>query len=127
MIQAATRLFAALGCAPLSVPVGVGDGPIAPDPAAFGLVLRSANPWRNGLARLTFTLPVSGRAELRVYDLAGRMVRRLADRMAPAGVEQVVIWDGTDGRGNVVPDGVYFYRLRAGGMVSDRKLTILRR
>jgi hypothetical protein len=126
-LQAVTRLFAALNCGPLSVPVGVGDGPVTPDAAAFALALRSGNPSHSGTARFTYTLAAPGHAELRVYDLAGRTVRRLVDRLVPAGVEQAVTWDGTDDRGRAVPDGVYFYRLRSGASVTERKLTILRR
>jgi hypothetical protein len=128
LLQALTNLFAALNCGPLGSPVGLGDTPFSPDPLALEtLRLLSENPWRRGEARLAFQLGTPARAELRVYDLAGRVVRRLADRIFPAGAEQVVTWDGLDDHGRPVSNGVYFYRLRIADRLTDRKVVLLRR
>jgi hypothetical protein len=51
----------------------------------------------------------AGRVQVHVYDVAGRRVRLLADRVFPAG-EQKVVWDGTDDGGRRVGRGVYFVR-----------------
>lgn len=127
MLQAVTSLFGVLNCAPLSSPIGVGDLPGSGNAATALLTLRSSNPWRHGEARITFRLARTEEADLRVYDLAGRCVRRLADRRFAGGTDHEVVWDGADDRGNPLPDGVYFYRLRSPSFVSERKLTILRR
>jgi flagellar hook assembly protein FlgD len=50
-----------------------------------------------------------GRLQIHIYDVAGRRVRTLADRVFPAG-EQVLQWDGTDDAGAKVGRGVYFVR-----------------
>jgi flagellar hook assembly protein FlgD len=47
--------------------------------------------------------------QIGIYDVAGRKVRNLADRLFPAG-EQVLRWDGTDDAGAKVARGVYFVR-----------------
>jgi hypothetical protein len=51
----------------------------------------------------------AGRVKICIYDVAGRRVRTLADRVFPAG-EQVLRWDGTDDGGTKVGRGVYFVR-----------------
>ena len=55
-------------------------------------------------------LPREGPVALNVYDLLGRRVRTLVDRVLPAG-EQRVLWDGRDASGQAVAPGVYFARL----------------
>ena len=51
----------------------------------------------------------AGRIQVRIYDIVGRRVRTLADRVFAAG-EHTLTWDGTDDAGQKVPRGVYFVR-----------------
>jgi hypothetical protein len=68
---------------------------------------------------------------LRVFDLAGRVVRTLADRGVDVG-DHKVVWDGTSDSGSPVASGVYFVQLECGGdvhvttSVAVRKLVLLR-
>ena len=50
---------------------------------------------------------------------------RLESGPRQAGIH-TVRWDGTDGRGHVVPVGVYFVRFSADGNVSTGRLTLVR-
>ena len=51
-------------------------------------------------------------AEVLLYDLSGRFVRRLfEERQVSTGVH-VLRWDGRDQAGEVVPPGIYYARLR---------------
>ncbi len=69
------------------------------------------------------TLPVS----LKVYDLRGRLVRRLVDPDPPRGRgEYSLEWDGSDDLGNHLPSGIYLYRLEVGGAKETRKLILYR-
>ena len=52
-------------------------------------------------ATVHFGLASAGRAQVRVYDVAGRLVRTLADRTFDAG-EHALTWDGTDDEGRQV-------------------------
>ncbi len=66
---------------------------------------------------------------LRIYDLAGRLVRTLVDQPSNHPTIQLsnhVVWDGTDDSDNTVPTGVYFYRLQAGQYSRTKKLILLR-
>lgn len=58
------------------------------------------------LLRLTEVAPVT----LRIFDLAGRLVRRLGS--APAGSQSVALdWNGRDDAGALVTPGLYVFRL----------------
>ena len=58
------------------------------------------------LLRLTSAVPVS----LEIYDLSGRLVRRVYEGEDPAG-EYNHAWDGRDDSDELVPPGLYLYRL----------------
>ncbi|HKQ57178.1 MAG TPA: FlgD immunoglobulin-like domain containing protein, partial [Candidatus Eisenbacteria bacterium] len=58
-----------------------------------------------------------GRVDLSVYDAAGRLVRKLVEEDAAAGLRSVV-WDGKGVNGTRVRSGAYYARLRAGSQVA---------
>jgi len=90
--------------------------PVFDDPSLPALVFRvepaSPNPF-NPLTRIRFTLPAAGRVGVRVYDVAGRLVRVLVDAVLPAATHEAQ-WNGRDDAGHTVSSGVYFYRVDAG-------------
>jgi serine protease AprX len=83
------------------------------------------NPF-NPRTDLHFELKAPGVPSLTVYDLRGRMVRELLDgSLHPAG-HHTAVWDGRHQDGREASTGVYMVRLRAGDVVSDRKVTLTR-
>jgi hypothetical protein len=64
---------------------------------------------RHGTSTVRLGIDHAGRVQVNVYDVAGRKVRTLADRVFPAG-EAKLVWDGTDDAGTKVGRGVYFVR-----------------
>jgi len=80
---------------------------------------------------IQFVVPPAGGAvapvdvELRVYDLAGRLVAELVDGPRPPG-KNVASWNGYGVRGVPVPSGVYFLRLDAEGGTSGLRVVVLR-
>lgn len=96
----------------------------APVPERLLLAPAAPNPF-NPRTTIGYALPQAGQVELAVYDLQGRLVRRLLDKALPAG-EASLEWDGLDGRGNAVPSGVYLVRLRTEQGVVSRKVTLAR-
>jgi flagellar hook capping protein FlgD len=64
--------------------------------------------------------------ELRVYNTAGRLVRRIPGTVAPGGGFGSLTWDGRDDRGRLVSDGVYFAQLTGPGIDDARQLILLR-
>ena len=63
---------------------------------------------------------VDSRVRLVVYDLLGREVTVLAEGRYPAG-KYTFTFDGTH-----VSSGVYFYRLKAGGLTAVRRMTLVK-
>ena len=110
----------------------VGSGPIGgmtavPStlPAAMTLHGAAPNPFNPATSirfRLTEEVPL---ATLRVYDVAGRLVKTLHEGALPAG-DQQVMWRGHDAAGRAVASGVYLVRLEAGGQVLTRSMVLAR-
>jgi hypothetical protein len=71
-----------------------------------------------------FEIPNPMVVSLRVYDKTGRLVRTLVDGEQKEGMHQIE-WDGLDGSGQEVPQGIYFSRLQVGTSVSSGKLILL--
>ncbi len=94
-------------------------------PIQTRLYLNIPNPL-NPVTTIRFDLALAGRVSLAVYDVAGRLVRRLVDQPLPAGRNQCVVWNGLDVRERTVAGGVYFYRLEAAGFSETRKMIVLR-
>jgi hypothetical protein len=74
---------------------------------------------------IVYSLPVSGRVNVSVYDLRGRIIRNLVDETQPAG-EHRLRWNGRDAAGATVSTGLYFCRLSSGGVMATRKLLLLK-
>jgi hypothetical protein len=94
---------------------------------ASGLGLRLETTRPNPVATsatIGFSLPGNGSARLSVFDLRGRLVRRLALDPAVAGFQETD-WDVHDERGNPVAAGSYLLRLEATGRVVTRKILVI--
>jgi hypothetical protein len=95
------------------------------DPAS-SLWLGSAapNPTSSG-TRLVFSLPGVQHVKLAIVDVAGRMVRVLADEQLGPG-EHRLRWDGTDASGARARAGVYYCRLLTGGEQRSTSIILTR-
>ncbi|MBD3348399.1 MAG: hypothetical protein GF400_04275 [Candidatus Eisenbacteria bacterium] len=65
------------------------------------------------------------RASLTIYDVAGRVVRRVCEGEFGGGTHSVP-WDGRSRSGEPVASGCYFYALTAGEDVQSGKLLVVR-
>ncbi|RPJ45453.1 MAG: hypothetical protein EHM19_05380 [Candidatus Latescibacterota bacterium] len=96
------------------VPSGGPDGrlhlsPPAPSPASSSLCF-------------SVTLPEAGFVDVRVVNVAGRLVRTLSAGETIVGTRRYE-WDGRDERGEEVPSGVYF--VVAGGPVREMRRAVV--
>ncbi len=65
------------------------------------------------------------RVTLSIYDVTGKRVRQLVDRIQGGGLYDER-WDGRNDSGSAVSSGVFFYVLRADGQTITRKMVLLR-
>ncbi|HXS81901.1 MAG TPA: PKD domain-containing protein, partial [Methylomirabilota bacterium] len=89
------------------------------------------NPMRADGTRIVFTTDAAGPAEVAIFDLAGRLVRRLAGagyptKSGPAVARtQFVVFDGRGDDGRRLPGGVYYYQVRAPGTGTRGRLVLI--
>jgi hypothetical protein len=89
------------------------------------LLANSPNPF-NPSTLLRFELDRPGRVDLKVYNLAGRLVRVL-ESAAPYGAgEHDVEWNGRDDGGRSVASGVYVVQIRAGEESASQRVALLK-
>ncbi|RKY87675.1 hypothetical protein DRQ15_10705, partial [candidate division KSB1 bacterium] len=101
-------------------------------PNQFNLEQNYPNPF-NDSTIIGYTIPVpTGNSKaavlnssLKIYSLAGRLIRTLVAEENKAGSHKVV-WDGKDDQGKPVASGVYIYKLNAGDFTLAKKLLLLR-
>lgn len=104
-------------------PAAVG-GVDEPVPVTSAFVACAPNPTR-GPTAVSYSLKQAGRVQLGIYDVTGRLVRRLVDGERPAGAGTVV-WNGTDESGARLGAGMYFIRLAGPGIRQTRKVILVR-
>ncbi len=94
---------------------GVGQVTVAAHPNPF-----------NPSTTIAFELPRAAEVSLDIYDLQGRLVRRLLDESPYVSGVHKQVWDGRDGDGRATSSGVYFYRFTTGDQKRVGKLTLLK-
>jgi hypothetical protein len=111
-------------------PYAVGPG-IAEDlvfyrslPRVFSLSQNFPNPVVNSTT-IKYALPREGFVDVRVFNNAGQEIRTLVSETQPPGYYRIQ-WDLKGVSGEDLPNGVYFYRMRAASFTGSRKLVILR-
>lgn len=80
------------------------------------------NPF-NPETTISFSVPTSGPASLKVFNLKGQLVRTLVNDVREAGKYNVV-WNGKDDNNSSVASGLYFYRLSNDGKDITRKMLL---
>ncbi len=94
-------------------------------PAPLYLAINHPNPF-NPRTTIPFALDRATTVSLRIYDLAGRLVRELLPPAHLAAGDHHVSWDGRDEAGREAPSGVYLYRLEGAGTTSTRRMVLAR-
>ena len=83
----------------------------------------SPNPFR-GATRMSYAIPRRAPVDLRIYDVGGRLVRRLVNRTEDAGAHAIA-WDGTNEEHRPASSGLYYARLTVEGMALSRRIVLL--
>jgi FlgD Ig-like domain/Putative Ig domain len=79
----------------------------------------------NPAADITFTLARAGNVRISLYDVRGRLVKRILDERRLVG-DYAVSWDGTTMNGDRVPSGVYFVKIQASQVDEVKRVTVLK-
>jgi hypothetical protein len=93
-------------------------------PKSLSIVSNSPNPF-NPPTTIKYTTPKLGHVNLRIYDVAGRLVNTLINEEKRAGGYSV-IWRGNNNNGAPVSAGIYFLKLEACGQVQTSKVALLK-
>ena len=98
--------------------------PVAELPTSFALMQNFPNPF-NPTTTIRYQLPEQRDVNITVFNLLGQAVRTLVNQTLDAGTYGVV-WDGRNDQGQLVGSGVFFYRMKAGGYVEQRKMIMVK-
>jgi hypothetical protein len=113
-----------LGETPSGPGTGIADGRTFRN----GLTAAHPNPFGPNTT-VRYTVATESHVSLRIFDLAGRVVRTLVDREVRPG-EYRIAWDGSTDAGLRAATGVYFVRMEVTGgdspFLSARKVALLR-
>lgn len=94
-------------------------------PGQFHLYQNYPNPF-NPRTTIPFQLNRSDRISILLYDVVGRMVRKLIDNQwYPVG-DHVIIWDGKSQKGGDAVSGMYFYQFIVGQQRATRPMLLIR-
>jgi hypothetical protein len=93
-------------------------------PRAYRLAQNYPNPF-NPSTTIRFDMKEKGPVTLKVYDVAGQLVRTLVDDVRDA-ASYSIPWDGRNNIGSEVASGIYFYKMETMGFGATKKLVLLR-
>lgn len=93
-------------------------------PKAFSLSPAFPNPFHKETI-IKYGLPKACNVTLKIYDAAGRVVRRLLNAYENPGFKTLV-WNGEDDIGNNLGSGVYFVQLQTDGFVKTERVILIK-
>jgi hypothetical protein len=89
------------------------------EPLRFELYQNFPSPF-NPATKIRYELPIASNVSLVVYDILGRVVKRLVEQRQSPGIYEVTF----DASGYA--SGVYFYRLQAGNLTMTKKMILIK-
>lgn len=93
-------------------------------PAAYKLAQNFPNPF-NPSTTIMFDMRAKGHVSLKIYNVAGQLVRTLVNGVKDAGHHKLT-WDGRNNSGVSVASGVYFYKMETQDFSQTKKMIMLR-
>ena len=91
-------------------------------PVSFGLQQNYPNPF-NPTTTIQYAIEADVQVKLSVYNVLGQEVRSLVNGAQTAG-EYSATWNGRNQAGQLVPSGMYYYRLEAGDFSMTRSMLL---
>jgi hypothetical protein len=84
-------------------------------------ILSFPNPTK-GFAKVEFSVEEPGAGNLQIFDFNGKKIKTLIDNQEFKKGKYRMFWDGKDGRGQSVADGIYIGRLTIGNQTKVTRL-----
>ncbi len=92
-------------------------------PFRFDFTVRPTN--FRSYTEINYVLPERAKVFIGIYDISGRLVANLENRIADAG-RYSILWDGSDDRGEKLGTGSYFVKLNANEFSQTKKVVLVR-
>ena len=105
---------------------GTGNGSGADDliPMVTELQGNYPNPF-NPTTTIRYALNTDEKVEIEIYNIKGQTVKTLVNEDQAAGYHSVV-WNGKDNSNKQSASGIYFYKFKAGNIVSMKKMILMK-
>jgi hypothetical protein len=100
-------------------------GADSPEFAKNDLGQNYPNPF-NPTTTIEYQVKTSGHVSLKIYNVAGQLVRTLVDEQVKAGQVMNATWSGMDNANQPVSSGVYFYKLVTKNFTQTKKMVLLK-
>lgn len=127
-VKTVTAIFADAGGLKDSTVWSFGITPVESNdfvPAEYALGQNYPNPF-NPSTTIRFDMPKEGVVTMEVFNVLGIRVRSLVSGLPFNAGTHTITWDGRDDRNQVVPSGMYLYRITAGDFRSAKRMTLLK-
>ena len=93
-------------------------------PKSFTVFPAYPNPF-NPVTTLSYDIPNKGFVDVTVYDMMGRAIKNLVRSDQSYGYKSIK-WNATNNQNQIVPAGVYIYKIEFGKLVVTRKMILLK-
>ena len=93
-------------------------------PSKFSLYQNYPNPF-NPITRIDYDIANEGNVELSIFDITGRKMISLINEIQDVG-SYSVFWSGKNDFGEILPGGMYIYRIESDSFSSTKKLLFIK-
>lgn len=87
------------------------------------------NIWRPGTGQplhIGIKAPQAGKVKVRVFNVAGEVVRMPFEADVPAGITVDAVWDGKNENGEACAAGIYIVSVQGAGISSLKKVVLMK-
>jgi len=106
------------------VVLGITEKAISQQPLTYTLKQNIPNPFSSSTI-IHYALPKTAHVQLGIYDVTGKLIRKLVDGAQNASYH-TAYWNGIDDNGSHVSSGVYFYTLETDDFKTTKKMLLTR-
>ncbi len=91
---------------------------------SFKLLQNYPNPF-NPSTTIEYQIPRSGKVEISIFNMNGRLVKKIVNQNQNEGSYKVV-WNGKNQTGGKVASGLYLYTVKFENSISSKKMLLLK-